>query len=175
MWSEYWWLIIIFIVFIVLIVLLGTVWHNLYPWTNNNHIVGYIAPINESFWEHLKIIIFPVLIFFLFLYVFTYERFGNGGAALFCATIGAIIFITILFYLYTQGNLEKSILWVDILIYVLSIVVAVTIMALILAIPYLNDMINYICIALYILLLFLVFVFTYNPPCDCGFWKIPGN
>ena len=29
--------------------------HFFYEWLNNNQLVGYFAPVNESIWEHLKL------------------------------------------------------------------------------------------------------------------------
>lgn len=39
---------------------LGCIWHFLYSWVPVQ-IVGLFAPINESVWEHLKLLLWPVL------------------------------------------------------------------------------------------------------------------
>jgi hypothetical protein len=41
--------------------LVGTAWHFLYTWLPNP-LVGLIAPINESVWEHLKLLFWPFLL-----------------------------------------------------------------------------------------------------------------
>lgn len=44
----------------------GTIMHFVYDWTNQNIIAGLISPVNESPWEHLKLIFFPCLIYTIF-------------------------------------------------------------------------------------------------------------
>ena len=41
---------------------IGTVFHNIYDWSGGNVILGLFFPINESIWEHLKLIFYPLLI-----------------------------------------------------------------------------------------------------------------
>ena len=50
----------------VFVIFLGTISHFFYDWSNNNFIVGLFAPVNESTWEHMKLIFFPMLLFSLF-------------------------------------------------------------------------------------------------------------
>ena len=50
------------IVSTIFIMILGTLLHFTYKWSNNNVIVGTFSAINESTWEHLKLIFFPMLI-----------------------------------------------------------------------------------------------------------------
>lgn len=42
--------------------ILGTVMHFVYGWSGNNPAVGLVAPVNESTWEHLKLLFFPAAI-----------------------------------------------------------------------------------------------------------------
>ena len=41
----------------------GTLWHFVYDWTGDNHFIGFFFPVNESTWEHLKLIFFPAIIY----------------------------------------------------------------------------------------------------------------
>ena len=41
---------------------LGTLMHFFYEWSNDNSIVGLFCPVNESPFEHLKLLFFPFLI-----------------------------------------------------------------------------------------------------------------
>ena len=43
--------------------LLGTLLHFLFEWSNGNFIVAPFSTVNESTWEHMKIIFFPMCIF----------------------------------------------------------------------------------------------------------------
>lgn len=47
------------IIGIIFVLVLGTIFHFLYEWTENNFVVGLFAPINESVWEHMKLVFFP--------------------------------------------------------------------------------------------------------------------
>ena len=44
------------------IIIFGFLSHYLYDLFDQNLIVGIISPINESVWEHLKLVFFPTLI-----------------------------------------------------------------------------------------------------------------
>ena len=41
---------------------LGTILHFTYEWSNENSIVALFSAVNESTWEHLKLLFFPMLI-----------------------------------------------------------------------------------------------------------------
>lgn len=36
--------------------------HFFYDWTGENTFIGLFAPINESIWEHLKLVFWPLLV-----------------------------------------------------------------------------------------------------------------
>ena len=46
----------------VFVSIIGTLAHFVYEWTNKCVIAAFFCPINESPWEHLKLIFFPYLI-----------------------------------------------------------------------------------------------------------------
>ena len=79
---------------------LGTLSHFFYEWSGNQPIVGFFFPVNESTWEHLKLAIFPILLFFAM-----GSRFlrGNENAVLaaFCAVLIPVLLIPAIFYTYT--------------------------------------------------------------------------
>ena len=43
----------------VFVSVIGTLAHFVFEWSGNNTVVGLFCPINESPWEHLKLIFFP--------------------------------------------------------------------------------------------------------------------
>lgn len=51
---------------IPILFILGSLFHFIYEWSGNNFIVGLISPINESIWEHLKLVLLPVTLYWLF-------------------------------------------------------------------------------------------------------------
>ena len=56
-WSRKKWLLLYLFVAIV-----GTLWHFVHNLTGENRFVGYFFPINESTWEHMKLVYFPMLL-----------------------------------------------------------------------------------------------------------------
>ena len=42
--------------------ILGVIFHFVYHWSNRLFVIGLFFPINESIWEHLKLIFFPIMI-----------------------------------------------------------------------------------------------------------------
>ena len=44
-------------------IIFGTLSHFFYNWSGKNQIIGYFCPINESTWEHLKMLIVPILLY----------------------------------------------------------------------------------------------------------------
>ena len=46
----------------IFIMIAGTLLHFTFEWSNNNPIVGTFSAVNESTWEHLKLLFFPMLI-----------------------------------------------------------------------------------------------------------------
>ena len=45
----------------IFISVLGVLLHFTYEWSGNNPIVGLFSATNESTWEHLKLLFFPML------------------------------------------------------------------------------------------------------------------
>lgn len=94
--------------------ILATLFHFLFDHTNFEPF-KLIAPINESVWEHSKILVFPFLIFMMFYYfIFKPER-KAFWCSVFIACIVMPAYMIIIFYTYT-GIIGKSILVIDILL-----------------------------------------------------------
>ena len=62
------------IIAFIIIGLLGTLGHFLYDWSGENKLIGYFFSVNESTWEHLKLLFFPTIIFSVFEYFFMKDR-----------------------------------------------------------------------------------------------------
>ena len=93
-------------------VLCGTLLHFLYVWTNENTAVVLISAVNESTWEHMKILYFPMLAFS----IIQYRYFKNSDCYWWVKSAGimiGLIAIPILFYTY-NGAIGKSPDWLNI-------------------------------------------------------------
>ena len=47
---------------VILVSIVGTVAHFIYDWTGQNPIIGLITAVNESTWEHMKLLFFPMVL-----------------------------------------------------------------------------------------------------------------
>ena len=55
----------------IIIGIAGTLFHFIYEWSGENPIVGAIASVNASVWEHLKLLFFPALFYIIIEYLFS--------------------------------------------------------------------------------------------------------
>ncbi len=101
---------------------LGTVLHFLYEWTNKSPITALISSINESTWEHMKLLYFPMLIFSLIERRFFLKREDFWYVNLMGISIGLIL-IPVLFYTY-NGIFGASPDWFNIAIFFISAFIA---------------------------------------------------
>jgi len=176
LWKEYGWLIIVLVVGIIIVCLLGWAWVNLWEWGNRNVLLGFTSPVNKSVWEMSKIVIYPLLLFFVVLYASAYHALRNPAVALLCATAASVLFIWFWFYIYTWFNPARSNLGANIAIWILGVILAMIVLFLVFTAKYLGDGANYACIAIYLILVILWSIFTYAPPCkNCAMWWHKGG
>lgn len=110
---------IFFAVGAVFTLVLGTVGHFFYEWSGENPVVGLFFPVNESVWEHMKLVIFPTA---LYLGAAALKVRGHNYAlsSFLALFIGAAL-IPLLFYSYT-GLVGRSYLPADIAVFFLSVI-----------------------------------------------------
>ncbi len=98
--------------------LFGTVLHFLYDWSGQNIFAALISGVNESTWEHMKLLYFP-----LFIFALVQSRFFKGNPNFWCIKLRGIltglILIPLLFYTY-NGVIGKSPDWLNITIFFIS-------------------------------------------------------
>ena len=98
---------------------LGSLSHFFFEWSGNETVVGILFAVNESVWEHLKLIIFPTLVWFAVGLPFM-RKTNNYAFAAFVSTAIGMIVIPCVFYAYTSFTGE-SILAVDIATFVVAV------------------------------------------------------
>lgn len=108
---------------IVFTSILGTLSHFFYQWSRENPLAAFFSPVNESTWEHMKLIFFPMLICSLFLSLRLKESAPPLPGALFFGNLLGTLSIPVLFYTYT-GILGRNIMAVDIAIFFIGILIA---------------------------------------------------
>ena len=107
--------------------IIGSIFHFAYDFTGRNIIIGFFTPINESIWEHTKLILTPLFLWWILYYVFNHKKYNISRdrwfSATFFAIITGIILVPAIYYLYT-GALGIESLVIDILILFFSILFA---------------------------------------------------
>lgn len=101
-------------------IILGTILHFLYKWAGENFIIASFSAVNESIWEHLKLVFYPMLLFGIVEYFFIKDITNNYIEAKSIGIFSSICFIIITFFTYT-GIIGTNFLFLDILIFILSI------------------------------------------------------
>ena len=75
----------------------GTLLHFLYDWTNGSIFVAPFSGVNESTWEHMKLLFFPLFLFAIVQYFFFKEQ-KNYWCVKLLATLAGLILMPVLFY-----------------------------------------------------------------------------
>ena len=83
--------------------ILGTLLHFTYEWSNENIIVAAFSAVNESTWEHLKLLFFPMLITTVigYFYLRPKDEYKNFLCAKTIGILAALSFVVVFFYTYT--------------------------------------------------------------------------
>ena len=96
----------------------GTVLHFLYDWLGKPIWIAPFSGINESTWEHMKLLFWPVFIYALIQSIFFRSEAGFWCVKLKGTLIG-LAMIPLLFYSY-NGVIGKSPDWINIAIFFIS-------------------------------------------------------
>lgn len=94
----------------------GVMLHFLYDWTNQSLIAAPFSAVNESIWEHMKLLFFPIFVFAFAEYKFIGEEYENFWCSKLAGTIIGLILIPIIYYTYT-GIFGVNIDWINIIIF----------------------------------------------------------
>lgn len=105
------------------LVVIGTLLHFAYDWSGHHRVVAVFAAVNESYWEHAKMAVWPVALWQGLLFALG----GHAHAAFVpAATVGlfsiplTMIGLVVLYKRFTGRN----VLWLDIAVFALVIALA---------------------------------------------------
>lgn len=108
---------------IPILFLIGSFMHFMYDLCGQNPVVGAVAAVNESVWEHTKMVMLPVILWYVIYYLVKKKRYRLNVNRWFTAGLTSLLvsFFTIpcLFYFYTEAW-GVELLWVDVLILLVS-------------------------------------------------------
>lgn len=94
----------------------GVIFHFLYEWSNQNVFIAPFAATDESIWQHMKILFFPMFFFALIERPFVGNRYENFWSVKLRGSLIGIALIPILYYSYT-GIFGQSVDWINIAIF----------------------------------------------------------
>lgn len=152
------------IVVIILAIVFGTLLHFTYEWSGENRIVGLFSATNESVWEHLKLVFYPMLILAIVEYFVVKKEANNYIEAKSLGIFLAIAFIIVFYYTYT-GIIGKNFFIIDILTFIISIILGEWVSYKLMIRKSESTTLSKI-LSLAIIFYFLIsfILFTYNPP-----------
>ena len=101
--------------------LLGVLLHFAYDWSGGNGLVGAFSAVNESIWEHLKLLFFPAMLFSVLQYWRTGYLLPNFWAVRTVSVLAGTVLIPVLFYTYS-GILGRNVDWVNIAIFFVAVI-----------------------------------------------------
>lgn len=119
---------------ILFVLITGTLSHFVYEWTGNNTFLGLFCPVSESTWEHMKLVFFPMLVYGCFMYYGMKKELtpNKTAGALAAGILTGVLLVPTLFYTYS-GILGDNYLFLDIMVFVFSVLAAFRVLCRLLA------------------------------------------
>jgi hypothetical protein len=154
--------------------LMGSVLHFLFNWTGHSRLVAIFSAVNESYWEHIKIAIWPVFLLQLVLFSLGGYQILSFVPAATIALYSIPVSMVGLVFLYKSVT-KRNVLWLDISIFFVCIAIAQSIFVLILG--QLSPTTGTVVISsLFLLGLVVAFLlFTFRPPKEPDVFVDPIN
>ena len=141
----------------------GVLLHFLYDWSGQSLLVALFSAVNESIWEHMKLLFFPMFLFALIQNEYSNEKYDNFWCVKLAGILTGVILIPVLYYTYT-GVFGRSVHWVNIFIFFISAAISYLIEIKVLRhdggfciLPKIAESVLY-------LVAFLFMLFTFMPP-----------
>lgn len=147
---------------LLFVLVFGTCSHFIYEWSGHNKLAGILCAVNESTWEHMKMVIGPSLLWMIIETPFLYSN-PNFLLAKAISITAMMLLIPIIFYIY-YWILKKELLILGILDFVFSAVIGQWISYSILKYNAVSPLANYLAILNLILIVYMYLRFTINPP-----------
>ena len=150
------------IIAFVIIGVLGTLGHFVYEWSGKVTALGLFFPVNESTWEHLKLLFFPSVIYFAVEYFLLREKPKCYIPACVSGIFIGMLAIVVAYYTY-RGVIGKNIDFINILIYFLGLGVTLAVRNLSVKNLKCGNSVKLPLISVFVMTLLFV-IFSFNPP-----------
>ncbi|MGI6113266.1 MAG: DUF6512 family protein [Mahellales bacterium] len=142
---------------------IASLFHFIFEWSGGFEPIGIIGAVNESVWEHMKIVFWAAFFYAVVEYLSGF-RYNTGFLTAKTLSLYLIvIIIPLLFYGYT-ALLGRHILVLDILIMVIAVAAAQLTSWRIMIMKVRNNTIKWVSVAALILIIAIFSLLTYYPP-----------
>lgn len=152
---------------IAVISIIGSLMHFVYDWSGKATIVGIIAPTNESIWEHLKMTLWPILIWWFVGYLLHVKNKKISSSLWFLSCLISELvcpLIIVAFYYTYTGALGIESLILDIFSLFLGVAIGQVISLHLYKHSKAGQHWLYIAIVMLILLITAFTAYTFEPP-----------
>lgn len=129
----------------------------------SSNVVAYFSAVNESTWEHLKMVFFPGLVFALIEYTYVRDEVNNYLIAKTVSLFLMPLVITVGWYIYAPA-VGRSIFPVDLLLFYLAVTVGQIASYKLLTRPPLANIYRRVSLAALLVMLLAFSTFTFYPP-----------
>ncbi len=151
---------------IPILFLIGSLFHFLFEFSGNSALVAPFAATNESVFEHTKMVLLPITLYWVLYYLIKGKQYNLDPNKWFLGALTSlvvsIVAMPLLFYFYTEAFGIES-LFIDILL--LLIVIALGQLMGIHVYEHAKGTINWkVSLAIIVLIFVMYAVFTFNPP-----------
>jgi hypothetical protein len=148
----------------------GTLLHFLYDWLGEAVWIAPLSGVNESTWEHMKLLFWPMLFYALFESLF-FRSCENFWCVKLRGTLLGLVLIPVLFYTY-NGAVGKSPDWLNIAIFFVSAAAAYLLETRLFRKETLRCAAPRLALTVLLAIGALFFLFTFRPP-EIGLFKDP--
>lgn len=150
---------------------LGTLSHFFYDWSGQNSFIALFSPVNESTWEHMKLIFFPFLLWSLSAPSKVLNALPTLRTALLAGGLAGSWSIPVLFYTYS-GILGRNIAFIDIAIFYIAVLISFGLARKLCTSARMEDA-GFFIGFLTVIMALAFFLFTFSPP-QIGLFAEPG-
>ena len=129
----------------------------------SSNVVAYFSAVNESTWEHLKMVFFPGLVFALIEYTYVKEQINNYLVAKTASLFIMPLVIVVGWYIYAPA-VGRSIYPVDLALFYLAVFIGQFVSYKLLTRPTLKEKFYNYAIGAFLVLFLAFSMFTFYPP-----------
>ena len=143
--------------------IVGILLHFLYDWSNQALFFALFSAINESIWEHMKLLFFPMFLFAWIESNFLEKNHNNFWQIKLMSILSGILLIPVFYYSYT-GIFGVKIDWINIAIFFITATISYFIETHLFKYKTTSFLSPQIALILLYFVAFFFIIFTFIPP-----------